>query len=148
MHLEPFSSAKLKGTVMQLVRDFYIYGTNFLALGAGITTTNVIAIQADADFEIQKLTFASDLNGAAQTDSTRTVPKCSLIILDTGSGRQLMNQAIDLTTFFGNGANPFILPLPKTFRANTALSVALTNYSAAEIYNVRLSLIGAKVFRG
>jgi len=131
-----------------MIKDFFIYGANFLAVGAGLTQTVLLNIQADSDFEVQKLCFASDLNAAAQTDATRTVPKCSLIILDTGSGRQMMNQAIDLTTFFGDGQNPFILPTPKTFRANTSVSLALTNYSAAEIYNVRLSLIGVKIFGG
>ena len=133
---------------MPQIRDFFIYGTNFLAVAAAGVVTNTIGIQADSDFEVQKLNFASDLNAAAQTDSSRTIPKCTLIILDTGSGRQLMNQAIDLTTFFGNGLQPFILPMPKTFRANTSLAITLTNYSAAETYNVRLSLIGVKIFRG
>jgi hypothetical protein len=129
-----------------MLKDFFIYGANFLAIAAGITQTNNITIQADSDFELQKLCFASDLNAGVQTDSTRTIPQCTLIILDTGSGRQLMNQGIDLTTFFGNGSEPFILPTPKKFRANTALSLALTNYSVAQTYNVRLSLIGMKVF--
>lgn len=129
-----------------MIKDFFIYGSNFLAIAAGATQTNTIAIQADSDFELLKLAYASDLNAAVQTDSTRTIPQCTLIILDTGSGRQLMNQGIDLTTIMGNGENPFILPIPKKFRANTALSLALTNYSAAQTYNVRISLIGAKVY--
>ena len=133
---------------MQQIRDFFIYGTNFASIAAGATITNTIAIQADSDFEVQKLNYASDLAAGVQTDSSRTIPQCTIIILDTGSGRQLMNQAIDLTTFFGNGLQPFILPMPKTFRANTALSVALTNYSAAQVYNVKLSFIGVKIFRG
>lgn len=131
-----------------MIRDFYIYGTNFANIAAGATLTNIISIQADSDFEVQKMNFSSDLAGGVQTDSTRTIPQCSVVILDTGSGRQLMNQAIDLTTFFGNGLQPFILPMPKVFRANTALSIALTNYSAAQVYNVKMSFIGVKLFRG
>lgn len=131
-----------------MIRDFYIYGTNFTNIAAGATLTNIISIQADSDFEVQKMNFSSDLAAGVQTDSTRTIPQCSVVILDTGSGRQLMNQAIDLTTFFGNGLQPFILPMPKVFRANTALSIALTNYSAAQVYNVKMSFIGVKLFRG
>lgn len=131
-----------------MIRDFYIYGTNFANIAAGATLTNIISIQADSDFEVQKMNFSSDLAAGVQTDSTRTIPQCSVVILDTGSGRQLMNQAIDLTTFFGNGLQPFILPMPKVFRANTALSIALTNYSAAQVYNVKMSFIGVKLFRG
>lgn len=128
------------------MKDFFIYGSNFLSIAAGATQTNTITIQADSDFEVTKLCFASDLAAGVQTDSTRTIPQCTLLILDTGSGRQLMNQGIDLTAFFGNGQEPFILPIPKKFRANTALSLALTNYSAAQTYNVRIALIGAKIF--
>ena len=131
-----------------MIRDFYIYGTNFANIAAGITLTNIIAIQADSDFEVQKLNFSSDLAAGVQTDSTRTIPQCTVVILDTGSGRQLMNQPIDLTTFFGNGLQPFILPMPKVFRANTALSIALTNYSAAQVYDIKMSFIGVKIFRG
>lgn len=131
-----------------MIKDFYIYGANFLAVAAGVTQTQTLNIQADSDFEVIKLAYASDLAAGVQTDSTRTIPQCSILILDTGSGRQLMNQPIDFTTFFGNGQEPFILPVPKTFRANTSLSIALTNYSAAQSYNVRLSLIGSKIFGG
>lgn len=129
-----------------MLKDFFVYGSNFLSIAAGATQTNTIAIQADSDFELLKLAYSSDLNAGVQTESTRTIPQCTLIILDTGSGRQLMNQGIDLTTIFGDARQPFILPLPKKFRANTALSLALTNYSAAQTYNVRLALIGAKVY--
>lgn len=129
-----------------MIKDFFIYGSNFLSLAAGTTATNTVSIQADSDFELMKLAFAADVAAGVQTDSTRVIPQCTLIILDTGSGRQLMNQGIDLSTFFGTGQMPFIMPLIKTFRANTAIQLALTNYSAAQTYNVRLSLIGAKIF--
>lgn len=130
-----------------MIKDFYVYGVNFLSVAAGASPSVSLAIQADSDFELQKLTFASNLNAGVQTDSTRTIPQCTLLITDTGSGRQLMNQAIDLTTFLGNGENPFILSVPKIFRANTSINFVLNNYSAAQIYNVRLSLIGAKLYR-
>lgn len=132
---------------MKEIKDFFIYGLDFLAIAAGITQTSTLLIQADSDFELMKLTFASDLAAGVQTDSTRTIPQCSLIITDTGSGRQLMNSAIDLTSLFGDAKEPFIMPVPKRFRANTAITVALKNYSAAQSYNVHLSFVGAKVFK-
>lgn len=127
-------------------KEFFIYGANFLAVAPAAAPTQNIAIQADSDFEVQKLTFASDLNAGVQTSSTITIPQCTMIITDTGSGRQLMNQAIDFTTFFGNAQNPFILSVPKVFKANSNIAIVLTNYSAAQTYNIRLSLIGAKVY--
>lgn len=128
------------------IKDYYVYGVNFLAVAAGATQTQTLAIQADSDFEVLKLTFASNLNAAVQTANSETIPQASILIVDTGSGRQLMNQAIDLTTMFGNARNPFIIPTPKRFRANSAITFALTNYSTAEVYNIRLSLHGNKIF--
>lgn len=130
-----------------MIKDFYIYGVNFLNVSPGASPSQQLPIQADSDFELQKITFASDSAGGTQTDSTRVIPQCTLIITDTGSGRQLMNQAIDLTTFAGDGQNPFILLVPKIFRANTSINFVLHNYSSAQTYNVRLSLIGAKLYR-
>ena len=115
-------------------KEFFVYSVAFAAVAPGLTAPGQIIIQADADFETQKLTFTSD-------------PKCNLLITDTGSGRNLMNKAIDLMCLFGNAQNPFILSVPKIFRANTSISFALTNYSAAETYNLQLSLIGAKLYR-
>lgn len=129
---------------MQKSKSFFVRGLNFLTLPAGATQTQTMLIQADSYFEIQKLTFASDLAAGVQTDSTRTIPQCTILITDTGSGEQLMNQTIDLTTIFGNGGNPFILPSPRFFAPNSAILVALTNYSASQSYNVRLSFIGTK----
>lgn len=127
-------------------KDFYIYGLNFLAIAAGATVTSQLAIQADSDFEVLKMNFASNLNAAVQTAATRTIPQCSMTILDTGSGRQLMNQSIDLTAMFGTGSDPFILSTPRVFKANSTIQVAMTNYSTAEVYNLRLAFIGNKQY--
>lgn len=127
-------------------KDMYIYGANFLAVAPTAVATFVINISADSDFELQKLTYSADLAGAAQTDSSRTVPKCSLIVLDNGSGRQMMDRAIPIPSFFGNGEKPYILPTPRLWRRNTSISLTLTNYDAAETYNVYLGFIGVKIF--
>lgn len=129
-----------------LKREFFIYGAEFLALAAGTTVTNIIAIQADAEFEALKLCYASDLAAGVQTESTRTIPQCKILITDSGSDKQLMNLAVDFTTIFGNGSEPFILPVPKRFRRNGGINIALTNYSAAQSYNIRLSFIGCKIW--
>lgn len=132
----------------EIARDFFVYGVNFLALAAGASATNSINIQADSDFVAQKLAYRADVAAAGQTYSTRVIPLCAVIITDTGSGRQLMNQAINLTDFFGTGESPFILPQPKVFRANSLISVTVANYDAAQTYNLRLSFIGVKSFQG
>jgi len=130
-----------------IAKDFFIYDVDFLALAAGTSATQTVNIQADSDFVVQKLSYHANIANAAQTVNTRVIPLCTVLIVDTGSGRQLMNQAVDLTTFFGTGENPFILPQPKVFVARTNISIQLANYDATQTYNVRLALIGIKLFR-
>jgi hypothetical protein len=128
-------------------KDFFVYALSFSALAAGTNATQNLTIQADSDFILQKLTYEADLAAAAQTDSGRIIPLCSVLIVDSGSGRQSMNIAAGLTTLFGTGQIPFILPQPKVFLAQSNISVTLANISAATTYNIRLSFIGVKGFR-
>lgn len=139
MHNPPRQQPTLK-------REFFVYGIEFLGLAAGATATNIIPIQADAEFECLKLCYASDLAAGVQTESTRTIPQCEILITDSGSDKQLMNMAVDFTTLFGSGSEPFILPVPKRFRRNGGINIALSNYSAAQVYNIRLSFIGCKLW--
>lgn len=134
----------------EVARDFFIYGLNFTALAAAsaMPQTGNIPISADSDFVLQKIAFRADVAAAGQTQSTRVIPLITLLITDTGSGRQISNQAIDLSTFFGTGESPFILNQPKLFRANTLISVVATNYDAVQVYNLKLSFIGYKSFKG
>lgn len=142
---EQAKKAIVKGNI--IAKDFFIYEADASALAAGSSTALNVAIQADSDFILQKIGYAADIAGAAQTDSTRVVPLVTMLITDTGSGRQLMNAAAPITTFIGDGRLPFILPQPKMFVARTTVTLAIANYSAATTYNLRFSLIGTKVFR-
>lgn len=131
---------------MAVIPDFYIYETDFAALAAGSTVTNTINIQADADFVVQKLTFFADIAAAAQTDSGRVIPLCSVLITDTGSGRQLMSSAVPIPSMFGTGEIPYILSQPKIFSARSNIQIQVANFSAATAYNLKLSFIGVKQF--
>ena len=133
--------------VPQVIKDFYVYEEDFLALAQGTTAVGSINIQADSDFVVQKLTYFADLAAAKQTDSSRVVPLVTIQITDSGSGRNLMEAPTPITNVFGTGELPFILPQPKLFLARSTISISVTNFDAAEDYNLRLSLIGYKVFR-
>jgi len=126
--------------------DFYVYSAVFAALAAAASATQNITIQADSDFILQKLTYHANIAAAAQLSGTRIVPLVSLLITDSGSGRQIMDRAIPLVTFFGDGELPFILPNPKVFKARANITIQATNFSAATAYNLYLSFIGVKKF--
>lgn len=126
--------------------DFYVYQVDFLALAAGGTGSGGFSIEADARFQLNKLTFFADLAAAAQTDSTRVLPLVTVLVTATGSGRQLSSGAVPVPALFGTGEIPFILPRPKVFAPNSKVTVAVANFSSATTYNLRLSFIGEKLY--
>lgn len=132
--------------VRQKRRDFYIYEAEALALASGASSNDVVNIEADSNFILQKLAYQADIAAAAFTATTRPIPNVTVQIIDTGSGRQLMSNPIPIPSFFGTGELPFILPNPRLFMRNSSIQVAFTNFDAAVTYNIRLALIGYKVY--
>lgn len=128
------------------LRDFFVYATPSVAVAAGAAASTSIQIQADASFELQKLSMFADIALAVQTESTRVLPLVTVQITDQGSGRQLFSVPVAIPSLFGDGRIPFILPTTKLFVPNSAISIDFLNFSATA-YNVRIDLIGTKIFR-
>jgi len=128
------------------IKEFYTYEEDFSGIAPGASGTGNINIQADSDFVLQKLQYHADIAGAAVNDSTRVVPNMSIIITDTGSGRQIMESAVPIPSLFGTGRLPFILPTPRLFLARATINLVVTNFDAAATYNVRLSFTGYKLY--
>jgi hypothetical protein len=127
-------------------RDFYIYEARAAAIATGASVNDVINIEADSDFILQKLTYSADIAGVAQLESTRIVPNVSVQIVDTGSGRQLMQNPIPIAAFFGSGELPFILPNPRLFMRNSTIQIAFTSFEVAITPNIDLAFIGYKIY--
>ena len=130
-----------------ILKDFFTYAIDFDSVAAGISATDNIQIQADADFEVQKLTFFADIAGAAQTVTTSVIPLMTVLIVDAGSGRQLMDRALAIPALFGDGKIPFILPTTRIFAARSNVTFTVVNFSAATTYRLRLNMIGTKLFQ-
>lgn len=132
----------LPRTLMNKVKDFFVYGTDFLPLAATTTLTNTINIEADSDFLLVAVNAISTL-----VDNTTFNAAMPILITldDTASGRRFQNQAQHLNNLNGVGTLPGYLPFAKLLRANGALNVTLQNLSATA-YNIRVSLLGFKVF--
>ena len=131
-----------------IAKDFFAYQESFTIVNSGQTATGNINIQADSDFQLQKLTYFASISNATQTDSSRVVPLVTLEITDSGSGRNLFEEAVPIPSIFGTGQEPFILPTPKIFPARSTITLNLTNFSAATDYKMFLTFIGYKIFRG
>lgn len=127
--------------------DFFVYEVDFAALTAGTSQTSSFTIQQEADFLLTKINMSPNIAAAAYTQSATPVPLVTIMINDTGSGRNLMSSAVPLPNLFGSAGLPFILPRQRLFVASSVVNITLTNYDAAAAYNIRLSFIGEKAFK-
>ena len=130
----------------QYVEDWFTYELDQLTLGAGAVANNNIQIDADSDFKLTKISGMADIANAIQTSSTLVIPLVTINFVDTGSGRTLMSNAVPWGSIVGTPGLPFILPVPRIFKARTNISITMTNYSAATTYNLHLALEGTKIF--
>ena len=133
---------------IQYWEDWFIYELDFAALANGATALANIQIQADSDFKLMKLAYAADIAKAAYTANTQPIPNVSISILDGGSGRVLSSAPVSLQALFGVGQLPYILPIPRLFKAKSTIQFTVANYDAAVTYNLHFALHGTKIMSG
>jgi hypothetical protein len=129
-------------------RDFYSYTQRVSLTGtgtAGGTTSAVFQIEADSYFYMNALSYQADIALGALTDSGNIVPLVTIVIFDSGSGRQLMANPTPLNCIMGYNGAPFRLPKPRRFASTAQITATLVNYSA-NLYNISLTLSGFKVY--
>jgi hypothetical protein len=124
--------------------DFVWYETQ-LSLAAGLTSQSQINIDAGTDFYWIATSASATEAGAAQTANTRVIPQWYVIITDTGSQRQLMNQQVPLYNIAGTGSEPYRLIYPRLFKANSIIQFSWTSYEAANTYSTDLTLHGFRM---
>lgn len=120
-------------------------GANALAAGV-VNVPFSINIQADADFLILNQTYDANTANAARNAGTIVIPNIDVLLIDTGSGYQLMDQAVPVNTIFGTGEFPYVLPQPKLMPAKSTLQVLVSNFDAAAGYNLQLVFSGVKLY--
>lgn len=147
-NVKTYSTLKQQEQQGLLFFDYFIYVAEVSSMTAAASLSDIINIQADSDFILDKLAYFSEIAGAAQTDSTRVIPLINVSITDTGSGRSLQDTAVPISLLAGDGRLPFVLSQPRIFSANSTIQVAFTNVSAGTTYaTTKLAFIGRKVFR-
>jgi hypothetical protein len=135
---------------VQYVKDWYIYEFSTLAsapsgIAPGGSLLGNIQIDADSDFELTKLAMAANTN-ASDTPIVPAETFLNLLIVDSGSGRQLFSNPVPVSALFGSGELPSILPVPRRFSARSNIALTITNYSQGLTYDAYFSFMGAKVF--
>jgi hypothetical protein len=127
--------------------SFFSYSITFAALAGGGTDSQSFNVEADADFRLQMLTQFSTIAAGLQTDATRVLPIMTILITDTGSGRNFMDFAQPVNNLFGTAEDPFVLPRPKIFPARSTVLVEATNLTGATTYTTVLTFIGSKIYK-
>lgn len=129
-------------------RLFYSYSIDSGTIAAGGTATGSIAIEADSPFVIAKTSyFATDDAGTSQTHDSRVLPLVTVQIQDTGSGRNLLDDAQPIPSLFGTGEQPFIWPVAQMVRANSVIRFTFNSLEATNARRIWLSLIGFKLYQ-
>lgn len=126
----------------------YVFPT-FAAIAAvsAATPQQQIQIQNDSDFELRWITYHMDVAAAAFNQGNAPLPNITALIVDSGSGRQLMNNPVPLGNIATSDAvQPRPLPWPKTFTRNSVITLSLTNFDAAATPNIRVCFHGRKIF--
>ena len=133
-------------------RDFYAYQATATALAAavGTTATDIVSIEADANFYLTKISGFGLIGDDAPTVAPAgVIPAVSVQINDTGSGRNLFNEAVPLSAIAGQAGLPFVLDYPRLIQRNSTLQVTFTQLTDNALYSdVFLTFIGFKVYPG
>ena len=134
---------------VQTTRDYFEYSLDFGNIAAGSTVNGNIQIQADSDFMWLLGTYWAAITGALnQTADTQIIPPITVQITDSGSGRQILSQAvpIDAGPFSRSSSLPYPLNPPRVFKARSNIQFVANNLHPANSYRLFLVLHGQKIF--
>ncbi len=113
-----------------------------ISLAPNASGSAQIQFQAGQDFEWWGNAMWADINGAAQTDSTRVIPNWTVQAILGGSQDQYMSGPVPIGTFFGDARSPFMLPRPVLIRQQTTITFNFASFEAANTVNLRPLLYG------
>lgn len=109
----------------------------------GINET--IQIGDDGDFYCTCLTYQADIAGALLTEASNIIPLVTVNIIDTGSGRNLMNDPVPLAAVAGDGKRPMRFPRPRIFARNSTIQLKFFPFLVAgTTYTIQFILGGYK----
>jgi len=127
--------------------DQFIYTASLASLAPGVSGTDNIQIQADSYFVVTKMSYFAAIGSATQTESSRVIPLISVMISDTGSGRNLMDSSVNISSMAGHEGLPFITPTERWMLPSSVLNIQFTNFDAVTTYtDIKLYLHGIKIW--
>jgi hypothetical protein len=131
-------------------RDAFTYtaslpsGTTLAPSGATTLTFN---IDGESDFFWDKGTVYADTANDGTTYTNEVLPGVLVTVTDTNSQRPLMNNPTPISSFFGTGRLPLILPIRKLFLSKATVKIAVQNITDNATYTrLDISFIGIKAY--
>lgn len=130
-------------------KDWFSYPVTFNTLVNGTPQTQNLPIDAGSDFYMTAIEYlATDsASTAAVTTSTRVIPLVTILLTDSGSNRQLMQNPVLLDSIAGSGAWPHRLIHPRLFLRNSNIQILVQSFDANATYGtLRLNFEGFRIY--
>ena len=124
----------------------FTYQIAFANLLPGATIAGQVIFQNDADFVLLAHAYYA-FTANAPTVSGRPYPNMSVLLNDSGSGKNLSSVAVPVPAWFGDGQFPFVLPAPYLWAKKSVMNITLQNNDGATAYVLNLSFIGVKLLQ-
>lgn len=119
-----------------IAEDMYTYVLRVNNVLRGTSKSFALSIEADAYFLLDKISYFIEKAGQAPPlEESRIIGLVDIQITDTGSGRNLMSDTVDLSSIAGHEGLPFIPPARRVFKPSSSVQVIFNNYSTSEDYN-------------
>lgn len=132
--------------------DYFAYSM-IIDLDASATAQAQFLVQNDSAFAITTTCYvATNQSNAALVDLQpfgsgldEGITDATILLTDTGSGRQLSDARLALDTLFGTAQRPFVWPRPKLLPPASTFQASLQNLQAVDM-RLRLTFHGYKIF--
>lgn len=127
--------------------DLYWYTTGVFNIAStdvgGVNET--IQIGDDGDFYCTCFTYQASITGALLTEATNVIPLITMNLIDTGSGRNLMNDPVPLAAVAGDGKRPMRFARPRIFTRNSTIQLKFFPFLVAgTTYQIQFIMGGYK----
>jgi hypothetical protein len=126
--------------------DWFTYLFNIGTIITTGTGSQSITIMQDSAFELMQITVQGNISTGTEPNPNNIILPFTIMLTDTGTGRNLMQNPVPVNMIAGRGELPFILPETRIFKPTSTIQLQWAGYGAGTYNNIYLALIGRKWF--
>jgi hypothetical protein len=128
--------------------DWYTYTFDFLALLPNAVATITNQIDASAQFLLTAISYqaVAIVGGSTYTWDNNPVPAVRMVVFDSGSSKQLMNNPTYLNCLAGTGGLPQRLIHPRFFDKSSAVQMQVTSDDSTTWGHLQISFVGFRIY--